>query len=48
MSERTGCSEKGKTYPDHGEEDTGGTQGDLSWWNAAGVLGDVQSLDEEV
>ena len=26
---------------DHCEEDTGGTEGDLGWRNAAGVLGDV-------
>ena len=39
--QRIDFAEKGETHLDHGEEDTGGAEGDLSWWNAASVLGDV-------
>ena len=35
-------------YPNHGQEDTRSAQGNLSWWNTAGVLREVQNLDEYI
>ena len=34
-------TEWGRTYANDGEEDKGGTEGDLSWWDTTGVLSKV-------
>ena len=37
-----------EAYPDHGQKGASGTESDLSWGNATGVLCDVQSLDKQI
>ena len=47
VSKRIVFGEMGESYLDHSEEGARGSEGDLGRWNTAGVLGDVQSLDED-
>ena len=37
-----------KAYPDHSEQGDSGTEGDLSWRYTTCILGESQSLDDDV
>jgi hypothetical protein len=41
VSQKLFFAEYKERHPNHCEEDTRGTKGDLSGWDAAGVLGNV-------
>ena len=48
VSQKLVVEEQVEKYLDRNQEDTGRSQSDLGWWNAAGVLGDAQGLDKSI
>ena len=37
-----------KTYPNHSQEDTGGTKGGLGWWETTRLFCERQGLYEQI
>lgn len=48
VNQEFAAAEREGIYSNHRQEDNGGTKGDLSGWNSAGIFGKIQNLNEPV